>query len=495
MERSVRYLPADERTHALVWDRESGCCLSLEEFMVDRDYGEIVRDGRLAAELESLEGKPRYVCPYCGDAMGVRSLAIRERTEYRFYFDHRSAHHRAKCTGQKGHSPKALLARKFGLCKEGALHKAFKELVRDSLDADQSFSETKTEKRWWDIAGTKWRQPDIQTLHDGQRLAIEIQLSTTFVHVIAERMKFYRENSGYMLWLFKDLDLDDFRLSEDDLFYSNNRNAFRVTSSTVERSRKEGRLYLEGAWLEPQFDGSHIVDRKVLKEVPFDSLVLDICSRGIPRTYAFDYEGRKKLLEEERKVWIEEQMWSRLRQAFEGFYVALLRGEIKDHKERDCRWEELRKTFSKVDISLPQYAKDDVELERLLIAGYSVKFGAGHPIGIGFETVAELGHHIHKVWPRTLWFFRCMLRAHNSLQLIVQQDRTKKLQKKMEGVLVSLSNEESTFLPNRAWDQLLRVLFPEIKAPWCVDPSQIARTSLRRSSTSHSEQNAAKFYE
>src|SRR3546814_2783422 len=118
-----------------------------------------------------------------------------------------------------------ILARKFGLHKEGSLHKAFKQWVSDSLDADPSFQQTKLEERWWDMEHYKWRQPDVQTTRGGKRWAIEIQLSTTFVHVIAERMKFYRENAGLMLWLFKDLDLEAFRLSEDDLFFSNNRNA------------------------------------------------------------------------------------------------------------------------------------------------------------------------------------------------------------------------------------------------------------------------------
>lgn len=453
--------------------------------MEGRDYGEIVRDGRLAAELEMLDGAPRYVCPYCKDVMGVRSKAIRDRTEYRFYFDHRTAHYRETCAGQRGHSPDAILARKFGLHKEGALHKTFKQWVRDSLDADPTFAETKVEERWWDGMGDgKWRQPDVQTMRDGQRWAIEIQLSTTFVHVIAERMKFYRENAGRMLWLFRDLDLSKFRLSEDDLFFSNNRNAFRVTPSTVERSQREGRFYLEGAWLEPRFEDGHIVDTEVRREVPFDALVVDTC-RGIPRVYAFDYEGHKVRAQQEKAAWQQAQVWLPRREAFEAFYVTLLRGEFEDFEERDRRWEELRRSFAQMGIALPQYAKGDAELERLLVAGYSAKHGQGHPIGIGFETLAELGHHIHKVSPKTLWFYRCTLRMHGQLQTVLRQDRTGRLQEKMKQVLTSLACGESTFQPNRSWDHLLVHLFPEIATVWAADPSQLARAALSSRSRSH----------
>lgn len=77
MESPVRYVPASKRSHDLVWDRVSGDTLTLEDFLEGRDYGEVVRDGRLAAELELLDGTPRYVCPHCKDAMGV-GLSRRE---------------------------------------------------------------------------------------------------------------------------------------------------------------------------------------------------------------------------------------------------------------------------------------------------------------------------------------------------------------------------------------------------------------------------------
>lgn len=484
MDNRVRFVPASKRSHDLVWDRVTGHCLSLDEFMDGRDYGEIVRDGRLAAELELLEGTPRYQCPHCPDSMGVRSKAIRARTEFRFYFDHRTAQYRDTCTGRKGHSPKAILARKFGLHKEGALHKAFKQWVRDSLDADPRFTDTLIEKRWWDMDGAKWRQPDIQTQRDGQRWAIEIQLSTTFVHVIAERMKFYRDGGGRMLWLFKDLDLEAFRLSEDDLFFSNNRNAFRVTPATVTRSQREGRFIFEGVWLEPRLENGVIREVEVRREVSFDELTFDTCSRGIPRAYVFDYEGHKHRVRKEWAAWQEEQVWARLRDAFETFYVAMLRGEFTDYKERDRRWNGLRRSFAKMGIQLPDYPKDDTDLERLLVVGYSAKHGQGKPIGVGFETLAELGHHAHKVWPKALWFYRCMLRAHGQLKTVVEQDRTKKLQGKMKDVLVSLAKGEPAFEPQRVWDLLLVRLFPEVAQVWSADASQVASAALQ-SSTKH----------
>lgn len=474
------YVPAAKQSHDLVCDRVAGERLTLEVSMEGRDYGEVVRDGRVAAELEVLNGTSRFECPHCHDAMGVRSKAIRARSEFRFYFDHRTARQRETCTGRKGHSPQAILARKFGLCKEGALHKTLKQWVRDSLDTDPSFSQTELEKRWWDVDGVQWRQPDVQTRRDGQKWAIEIQLSTTFVHVIAERMRHYRNNGGRMLWLFKDVDLDQFRLSEDDLFFANNRNAFRVTPTTVARSQREGRFCLEGVWLEPRLESGTIRDVEVRREVCFDELMFDTCSRGIPRAYVFDYDVHKAQVEEERVAWQEDQVWGPRREAFETFYVAMLRDELADYKERDHRWGELRRSFAQVGTSLPLYVKGNANLERLLVIGYSIKHGQGRPIGIGFETLAELGHHAHKVWPKSLWFYRCMLRVRGQLRTVLPQDRTAKLQDKMKRVLASLAEGESTFAPDRSWDALLVCLFPEVARLWAAEPGKVAKTALTK---------------
>ena len=93
--------------------------------------------------------------------------------------------------------------------------------------------------------------------------------------------------------------------------------------------------------------------------------------------------------------------------------------------------------------------------------------------------MAEFGHHIHKVWPKTLWFYRCMLRAHGQLMTVLEQDRTRKLQGKMKDVLSSLAKGESSFQPDRTWDGLLLRLFPEVADVWQADPSHVAKAVLR----------------
>jgi len=479
MNAPLRYSPARRQKHDLIWDRESGECMTLNDFMEGRNYGEAILDGRLSAQLRRMEGEASFECPYCNDAMGLRSKKIRQRTETRFYFDHLSREHRATCAGREGYAPTAILARKFALHKEGTLHKSFKLWVIESLEADPSFEKIRPETRWWDMGGIKWRQPDVQAMRNGLSVAFEVQLATTFVHVIAERMKFYRDNAGRMLWLFKNLDIEEFRLSEDDVFYANNRNAFRVTPATVARSQREGRFYLEGVWIEVCVKEGRVSESVIHRDVLFDQIVFDTCSRGIPRSYVYDYGTNLRRVERELAAARETEIWGPRREAFEAFHLALFRGELRDLDERQRRWNALRESFKKVSVGLPEHPRGDRGLDQLLIAGYSVTHGAGKPIGIGFSTLAELGHHMHTKWPETLWFYRCMLRAYNQLPTLLAQDLTGKFQGKMKKALESLADEEPFFEPDRAWDALLVRLFPDVAELWEKGAADTAHAALR----------------
>lgn len=260
------------------------------QYMGEGDYGTVIEQKRVALKLLN-SGELRYVCPACEGAMTLASRKIRERSVQRFYFKH--ADEDSPCVGLRGLTATQICIRKFAHCKEGALHKQVKAWLEESMSADPEFSGINPERHWKDIDGNGWRQPDVQSTWRGQRFAFEAQLSTTFLHVIAERMRFYERNQGRLLWLFRDLDPEDFKLSEDDIFYSNNRNGFRVTQETVALSKEYRRFALECAWYEPVDMGSHFVDEIRSQIVFFDQLRFDVSATGVPRAHFFSITAKR----------------------------------------------------------------------------------------------------------------------------------------------------------------------------------------------------------
>lgn len=69
-----------------------------------------------------------------------------------------------------------------------------KEFIEESIKCDARFAAPLVEKRGKVPTGR--RRPDVQAQFGQQRIAFEVQLSTTFIRVIAERREFYLREGG-----------------------------------------------------------------------------------------------------------------------------------------------------------------------------------------------------------------------------------------------------------------------------------------------------------
>lgn len=74
-----------------------------------------------------------------------------------------------------------------------------KEWVAQCLAADPRFTDVATEKRWSGTLTAEWRKPDVRAIYRGIPVVFEIQLSTTYVNVIAERREFYLQEGGLLI--------------------------------------------------------------------------------------------------------------------------------------------------------------------------------------------------------------------------------------------------------------------------------------------------------
>lgn len=224
-----------------VLDLSTGQSLTLHQFIGEGDYGDLIQNKRLALEHDLLEDKVRYVCQRCRKPMVLRSKPMDKEREDRFYLKHRFRSE--ECGGTKGMTHDAICAMVYANTKESEAHRAYKALIVASLTADPTFTNTQTEATWFGLDGVRWRKPDVQTTHGTQRIALEVQLSTTFVEVVAQRQAFYRKNVGNLIWFFRDLAIGAFRQAEDDIFFNNNRNAFLVNEDrrSLRSSRSSSR--------------------------------------------------------------------------------------------------------------------------------------------------------------------------------------------------------------------------------------------------------------
>ena len=142
--------------------------------------------------------------------------------------------------------------------KEGDAHLRMKNLLVESIKADHLgfIAEPKVEKNWYGSSDPKkWRRPDVSAEYElitpPLRIAFEVQLSSTYLHVISARRQFYLEENALLFWIFKDGKNVDPRQYQDDLFYNNNSNLFIVDEETLAISKDSRKFYLRCQYLEP----------------------------------------------------------------------------------------------------------------------------------------------------------------------------------------------------------------------------------------------------
>lgn len=442
-----RSLAADTLEIDEVRDRETGELLDARE-LIGSDK-ERTLQLRMALQQGIVSGKPLLLCPICSVPVHLVSM-MQDR---KFYFRHETEDDRCPAKTKGTISPERILAMKYDGARESAAHLRMKDIIAESLRADPEFSNVDVERVWKGAEANSRRKPDVSAIWRGRLpVAFEVQLSTTFLRVIAERREFYLKKGGLLFWVFKGFDHGDARLTHEDIFYNNNRNAFIATEETLAASREVRSLTLDCVWSEPSIEDGRILWTPRDGRCRFTNLTLDTERQ---RAFLFDADGARARCE---ALLVDQP----LRDAFRRFWFS----KKYEHSE----WLRLRSEFVKKGFRLPQYPSEAEGLEPLLNTLYSAE--AGKPCaGWGQPNLVVLAHHVFTKYKGHLWAFRLMLLAHDQVTVMKKHDPTGKWKAKVKEYRSAWKEKDSDFAPDRRHDRLICFLFPEIADRLPMDPS------------------------
>ncbi len=432
-----------------VLDLETGAFIPAWQ-KIGEDY-ERALQLRMALRQGISAGKPLLACPFCRVPVHLVSLA----QERRFYFRHETEDGRCPAKTKNGMSEERILAMKYDGARESAAHIRMKEIIAESLRCSPDFSAVEIERVWKGEEANSRRKPDVRALYRGTLpVAFEVQLSTTFLRVIAERREFYLKEGGLLFWVFKDFDMGNARLAMEDVFYNNNRNAFIASEETLAASREALALTLDCVWSEPSIDEGRLLWSQRSDRVSFSRLTIE---QAHQRVFHFDADAARAHCEDLLKEWP-------LRESFRRFW--LFSGQSDD-----AEWLRLRAELLKKGINLPRYRSDALGLRPLLDTLYSA--AAGKPVGgWGYSNLVQLAHHVFDRYKGFLWAFRLMLAAHGMGPVILEQDTTKKWQdNKVKVYREAWRSNDPDFAPDRRYDPLICFLFPEISERLILPPT------------------------
>lgn len=427
---------------------ESGEHLPVQ-LVIGTDYGELIKL-RMAVRAE--KENPLFRCSICG----VSVYICRGKTENRFFFKHRHENGNCPAITRGNLSQKELDARKYNGAKESTLHIKMKEWVTECLRVDGRFESIAKEARWSGPLSGDWRQPDVRATYKGIPIAFEIQLSTTYLNVIAERREFYLKQGGLLFWIFAVFDSECRRMTEDDVFYNNNQNAFIVHACTVAASIANKEFFVECVWAEPTRDGGTSAFHR--KRVSFHDLTLEPSSQ---RAYYFDFDGRRQQLRDE--VEVEKRRLQdaaaakdqKLRDEFEVWWG----GNRYDEREGKQPWAEFREQLCQRGIKLP-VRLSELDLG-LVTALYSAK--NDRPWGQRKKKLVEVAHSIANAHKEHFVWFMHAVRKFDRFESMRTEGNPKKWAVKYALCKAEYKVDPGLFLPSRVHQDLIEFLFPELR--------------------------------
>ena len=241
-----------KRTIDTVLDIEENKIISAKSFFSQPES--VVFKMRKELENAIKLQKPHFVCKYCGQMVKISGRKT-QRGVARF-FSHLRDSDMCDYKTTTGRTKREIERAKYARCNEGERHKFLKTEIARYLETTKGVSEVQLERTFkGNHPILRWRRPDVYAKYKGQDVVFELQLSTTFVSVIAERDLFYRMNNTHIIWIFnfdeqaEHVDLTN--MMTKDIYYNNHFNIFIFDKEAQKQSEERGELMLKCNWIKP----------------------------------------------------------------------------------------------------------------------------------------------------------------------------------------------------------------------------------------------------
>lgn len=241
-----------KRTITDVLNVENGQCIDANDFFKKPLDELTVYRSELQKAINGFRD-PLFKCYYCKQLIRIRggkSEPNKRKAEI-FHFAHLKDSDDCHIKTNNQFTKEEVDRIKYNGAKESILHQNIKENIAECLTKNQhnnkGVSQIEVERVISDKVDKEWKKPDINAYFHSNRMAIELQLSTTWLDVITRRQHFYKEQGIYILWIFNEFNLNDDvrKLTFNDVIYTNNQNAYVFNDEMYERSITENDLILK----------------------------------------------------------------------------------------------------------------------------------------------------------------------------------------------------------------------------------------------------------
>lgn len=423
--------------------RESTGDIERVTVLLGHDYGEAV-ELRSAIWDSHHDGRVMFVCPSCESPLWLRQGPSRgrgQRDAQGFHFAH-AAHMACHLAEEKGWPPEKIDAARYHDQRESREHKQMKQWVAESLQHDPKFTDVAIEQRW--RHGTdprQWRQPDVSAVHPTGRVALEVQLSTTFLKVMAARRHFYREQGALLMWIVSKFDPWFSAAAFDDIFYPNNRNLFVVGAHTVAASAENKAFMVEVVYKVAKATSNGLVEHVGRELVRFDQLTQD---RVRQRVFYIDVQAVND---------------APVAHASGESSSSVLRAYTASKVHTPAGWLSVVSRCQRDGIQLPA----EWRVVHPLVKTLERLMGRTDDRTWQHKTLSDLGHHLYTRYPEQMLIFVAAIEVLQLGPVMADERATPSLREKVRVVIDDARSGGRTYVPPFWAVELARLLCPEIR--------------------------------
>jgi Family of unknown function (DUF6035) len=468
-------IPAAQMAISEILSLTTGKSLDARRYISRFTYGKIMARRNLVMDA-ILSNKPKYACCQC--AVPVYLVATTDKC---FFWRHKIEDGSCPSVTRSPLSMDEINERKYRGLPEGSRHKKCKSLIEQCLNLDPHFSDVLVEKTWRGTRDPKTlKRPDVSATFGALKAVFEIQLSTTYLSVVAKRRLFYQSEGALLCWVFDSFDPDDKRMTEDDILFTNNSNVFVVDEETLAASKEAGEFILRVHYLTYHRGGDGVQAKWETRLCGFSELTIRLEQQEI---FLFDSGAAELAVEEEVKaerVLKEEQRLEALRasdaEAASGeaeliafkkdeFRIALLEAIKTDMAgvvptERRPFWEFMTDRATKYGLSLENDFGPSFKLRMFVLALLSAQ--AGYAIVWKFPNLLGVANHVAQQGPFAFHLFIEMLKRSGHFSELDKLPLQSSWHAKRETVRQRFKSKDPDMLvPNNIAD-IVAFLFPEL---------------------------------
>ncbi len=281
----------------LIKDEEDGNDYTADEIL-DSKSQDIIFNMRSTLTAAYKSGESKYVCPFCGEPVGLK-VRTNEGDFFPFFSHYQDSDDSCPLKTTNEIDPTRVVISSENRFKESILHHDMVTKLKEVLELSQSFKEIEVDRVISSPEVTGYRRPSLYSVYHGEKkICFDALVSNPQIGLLVGRNAFYKMQKMFYLWVFPDFSTKNQRMCEKDILYMNRRNVFVFDSLdyynneinkkhlgniepnhifAYEESIRQKRLMLNCYWQVPVINekGDPSISWKGPKLVAFDDIVLD----------------------------------------------------------------------------------------------------------------------------------------------------------------------------------------------------------------------------